>query len=165
MNSQKRQRDDVVIRLMKIEDIDAIQVIEHACFSLPWSETAFYNELKHNHFAHYVVIELDGRIIAYGGMWTIMDEAHVTNIAVHPDYQGNGWGTTIVEELRRTALFLGSKKMTLEVRVSNKRAQHLYQKMGFREAGIRKGYYSDNHEDALIMWADLLDGREEEEMT
>lgn len=159
------KREDVVVRLMQLEDIAAIQEIEHACFTLPWSESAFQNELKHNQFAHYMVIELEQRVIAYGGMWNIMDEAHVTNIAVHPDFQGQGWGTILLEELMRAAIFLGSTKMTLEVRVSNTRAQHLYEKMGFQERGIRKKYYSDNDEDAMIMWADLPHTSKEEEMS
>jgi ribosomal-protein-alanine N-acetyltransferase len=113
------------------------------------------NELSNNHFARYMVMEYDGDVIGYGGMWTIMDEAHVTNIAVRAGYRGQGLGEKLMTELQRTAVFFGAARMTLEVRVSNEIAQRLYRKLGFEPAGIRPGYYSDNQEDALIMWAEL----------
>ncbi|MOA25396.1 ribosomal-protein-alanine N-acetyltransferase [compost metagenome] len=106
-------------------------------------------------FARYMVMEYEGQIIGYGGMWIIMDEAHVTNIAVRSDYRGQGLGNRLLLELQRTAVFFGAAKMTLEVRVSNDIAQNLYRKYGFTASGIRPRYYSDNNEDALIMWAEL----------
>ncbi|WP_151733116.1 ribosomal protein S18-alanine N-acetyltransferase [Paenibacillus tengchongensis] len=145
----------LVFRLMKLEDIPHILVIEHEAFTMPWTEEAFRNELTHNHFAKYMVMELEGQIIGYAGMWAIVDEAHVTNIALLEEYRGRKWGERLLDELMRTAAFLGMKSITLEVRVSNTIAQNLYRKKGFRPAGTRKGYYSDNREDALIMWADL----------
>src|SRR5690606_21440537 len=117
-------------------------------FTLPWSSAAFYNELTNNHFARYLVMELDGRIIAYGGMWNIMDEAHVTNIAVRGGYRGRGFGELMLRNVMATAIYLGSERMTLEVRVSNTAAQQLYTKLGFVASGVRKAYYSDNQEDA-----------------
>src|SRR5690606_7189119 len=123
----------------------------------------FHNELTNNQFARYIVLELADEIIGYGGMWTIMDEAHITNIAVRAQYRGRGFGEQIMRELMVAAACLGMRRMTLEVRVSNHIAQHLYEKMGFYPSGIRKGYYSDNNEDAMIMWADLDNGTEEEE--
>lgn len=151
------------VRLMTTEDTEQICEIERECFTLPWSAAAFHNELVHNHFAHYMVVELDQHIIGYGGMWNIMDEAHVTNIAVRPSARGQGWGERIMLELMKAAVYLGSRKMTLEVRVSNFTAQSLYEKLGFRGTGVRKGYYSDNHEDALIMWVDLPSAGEQKE--
>lgn len=144
-----------VFRLMKLEDIPEVLVIEREAFTMPWTEEAFRNELTHNHFAKYMVMELAGHIIGYAGMWAIVDEAHVTNIALLEAYRGRKWGDRLLDELMKTASFLGMKSITLEVRVSNEVAQNLYRKKGFRPAGTRKGYYSDNREDALIMWADL----------
>jgi ribosomal-protein-alanine N-acetyltransferase len=146
---------EATVRLMTVDDIEQVCEIEQECFTLPWSAAAFYNELTHNRFAHYMVVELDGRVVGYGGMWNVLDEAHVTNIAVRAAYRRQGIGERIMRELMHAAVYLGSRKMTLEVRVSNIPAQNLYMKMGFHPAGLRKGYYSDNQEDALIMWAEL----------
>ncbi|WJH37255.1 ribosomal protein S18-alanine N-acetyltransferase [Paenibacillus sp. CC-CFT747] len=140
---------------MKLNDIDTICEIEQEAFPTPWSAGAFYNELVNNHFAHYMVMEVDGVIAGYAGMWLIMDEAHITNIAVRAPFRGRKLGERLVAELQKTASFMGAAKMTLEVRVTNVVAQNLYVKMGFRSVGVRKGYYTDNNEDALIMWAEL----------
>lgn len=145
----------VSIRKMTLEDIPDIMVIEHESFSLPWSEEAFRNELTMNHFARYLVMELDGKPIAYAGMWTIVDEAHITNIAVRTAHRGHHFGETLLLELIKLAMEHGIERMTLEVRESNLVAQSLYRKLGFDPAGIRKGYYSDNQEDAIIMWCEL----------
>ncbi|OGX68496.1 MAG: ribosomal-protein-alanine N-acetyltransferase [Paenibacillus sp. RIFOXYA1_FULL_44_5] len=142
-------------RAMQAGDIPEIVAIEKEAFPTPWSADAFYNELHHNMFAHYLVMELNHRVAGYGGMWIIMGEAHITNIAVHRDFRGKKLGNVLMQEIQDTARMLGASKMTLEVRVSNLRAQNLYKKFGFRDAGVRKGYYSDNKEDALIMWANL----------
>ncbi|WP_199624434.1 ribosomal protein S18-alanine N-acetyltransferase [Paenibacillus alkalitolerans] len=146
---------DVTFRMMRQQDIPAICEIEVESFTAPWSEAAFMNELTQNHFAHYTVMEYEGRIIGYGGMWIIIDEAHITNIAVRAAYRGRKLGERLLAELAVKAYRLGAARMTLEVRVSNVVAQRLYAKFGFRGVGVRRGYYSDNGEDALIMWADL----------
>jgi ribosomal-protein-alanine N-acetyltransferase len=91
-------------------------------------------------------------IVGFAGLWLMVDEAHVTTIATHPDYRGHGIGELLLSSLIDVAFEIGARVVTLEVRVSNSVAQNLYRKYGFREAGIRKRYYSDNHEDALIMW-------------
>ena len=161
--------DQVRFRPMRLEDIDDVCRIEREAFPTPWSEAAFHNELVNNHFAHYVIMECRGEVIGYGGMWLIMDEAHVTNIAVYSPYRGKKLGERLLRELQANAVLLGANAMTLEVRVSNVVAQQLYRKLGFRSSGIRKGYYSDNNEDALIMWAELprqrfAGGREEAEI-
>lgn len=142
-------------RHMTLEDIPHVVNIERECFTTPWSATAFTNELTNNHFAKYMIMECNGDIAGYGGMWIIMDEAHVTNIAVRTMYRGIKLGERLLSELQRTAAFLGAEKMTLEVRKSNIVAQNLYLKLGFNSAGVRPKYYTDNNEDALIMWADL----------
>lgn len=147
--------DALIFRSMTLEDIPDVIAIEEEAFTSPWTGEAFRNELMSNMFAKYMAMELNGEVIGYGGMWIIMDEAHITNIAICDRFRGKGLGHRLMEELQRTALFFGAVKMTLEVRVSNEHAQHLYRKHGFEPAGVRPGYYSDNNEDALIMWAEL----------
>lgn len=146
---------DVEFRAMKLSDIDQVCDIEQEAFPTPWTADAFYNELTTNMFAHYVVIEKDDQLIGYGGMWTVIDEAHITNIAVRKLYQGKKLGEALLTSLKEAAKQLGMSRMTLEVRVSNTVAQNLYKKLGFYTVGTRKGYYSDNNEDAYIMWVDL----------
>lgn len=149
------EHEDFSFRKMKIEDIPNVMVIEHEAFTLPWTETAFQNELTNNLFAHYMVMEYEGKPIGYAGMWTIVDEAHVTNIAILEAFRGRKLGDRLLDHLMKIATIKGMIRMTLEVRVSNIVARSLYEKKGFESAGIRKGYYSDNNEDAMIMWADL----------
>ncbi|HZG86132.1 ribosomal protein S18-alanine N-acetyltransferase [Paenibacillus sp.] len=146
---------DVTFRMMRYEDIPEVCAIEIESFATPWSEQAFMNELTHNQFAHYVVMEHEGRLIGYGGMWVIIDEAHVTNIAVTGEFRGRKLGERMLAELGDRARRLGANRITLEVRPSNVVARRLYEKFGFEAVGIRPGYYSDNGEDAIIMWAEL----------
>lgn len=145
-------------RPMLLSDVPVIAAIEREVFTVPWSAEAFVSELKHNQFARYTVMELDRNIIGYGGMWVVMDEAHVTNVAVRAPYRGRGYGEMLMRRLMQTAREQGAKSMTLEVRVSNEVAQNLYRKLGFVQNGIRPRYYTDNLEDAYIMWADLTAG-------
>ncbi|NEW07048.1 ribosomal protein S18-alanine N-acetyltransferase [Paenibacillus sp. SYP-B3998] len=145
----------LVFRSMRLEDIPFICEIEQEAFTTPWTEGAFHNELTNNQFASYMVMDIEGEVAGYGGMWLIMEEAHVTNVAVRDSYRGRKLGERLLSELMRTATFLGAFRMTLEVRASNYVAQNLYEKLGFRSVGVRKGYYTDNREDAIIMWADL----------
>ncbi|MFC5405051.1 ribosomal protein S18-alanine N-acetyltransferase [Cohnella soli] len=149
-------------RLMNLNDIAPIVEIEREAFTAPWSAEAFRNELTNNLFAKYMIMERGDEIIGYGGMWLIIDEAHVTNIAVREKHRGRGYGKSLLREMMRTAYFLGARRMTLEVRVSNEIAQSLYRQMGFYPSGVRPEYYSDNLEDALIMWADLVQEDDEE---
>jgi ribosomal-protein-alanine N-acetyltransferase len=142
-------------RSMRMDDIPVICEIEQEAFTTPWTAGAFHNELTNNQFARYMVMEYDGRVIGYGGMWLIMEEAHVTNVAVREAYRGKKLGERLMRELQKTASYLGAVRMTLEVRQSNLIAQRLYEKLGFHSVGVRRGYYTDNREDALVMWADL----------
>ncbi|WML50178.1 ribosomal protein S18-alanine N-acetyltransferase [Neobacillus sp. PS3-34] len=144
-----------VFRFMKEEDIDQILNIEHLSFATPWSKEAFYNELYQNQFAVYIVLEEGGKIIGYCGVWIVLDEAHVTNVAVLPEYRGRKFGDALMRKLIEVAKEKGARTMTLEVRVTNHIAQSLYRKMGFQNGGIRKNYYTDNQEDALVMWVNL----------
>jgi len=146
---------EISFRSMTMDDIEMIARIERESFTSPWSKEAFRIELTQNHFAQYMILERNGETIGYGGMWLIVDEAHITNIAIREPYRGQGLGERLLREIMRTAAWLGALRITLEVRVSNDRAQSLYRKLGFYEAGIRPRYYSDNQEDALIMWAEL----------
>jgi ribosomal-protein-alanine N-acetyltransferase len=149
--------EEIRYRLMKVQDIEKIMEVEHASFATPWSADAFMNELTNNHFAYYIVAEIGKKVIGYCGVWVIIDEAHITNVAVHPDYRGKKIGEYLMRHIITLSMSYGAKKMTLEVRVSNKVAQALYHKFGFEEQGIRKGYYTDNQEDAIIMWVNLND--------
>lgn len=145
----------LVFRKMKMSDIPQIVEIEKEAFTTPWTSAAFENELTSNHFAKYMVMQIDEEIAGYGGMWMVMEEAHVTNIALRQKFRGKKLGERLLSELMQTAAFLGAVRMTLEVRESNYIAQGLYEKMGFRSVGVRRNYYTDNNENALIMWADL----------
>lgn len=149
------RKEELIFRKMTLQDLPDIMRIEQDAFATPWSEEAFRNELTNNMFAQYMAMEYKGRVIGYAGMWIIVDEAHITNIAILSEYRGKGLGKLLLAEAQRTASFLGAVRMTLEVRASNEVAQHLYRQFGFVNAGIRPGYYSDNNEDAIIMWADL----------
>lgn len=142
---------DTKIEAMDIDDIDSVLKISELSFPHPWSRRSFEQELENN-FATYLVAKLDNQVIGYGGMWIIIDEGHITNIAVHPDYRNLGVGDKILYEMISKCNEKKVVAMTLEVRVSNSVAQKLYSKYGFVEEGIRKNYYEDNGEDALLMW-------------
>jgi ribosomal-protein-alanine N-acetyltransferase len=141
----------VLFRPMKQSDLPAIMEIEHRSFSDPWSELSFTDELMTNDLAYYVVAIVDGNIAGYAGMWVVLEEAQITNVAIHPDYRNSGLGKGIVSYLIELAQELGANEMTLEVRKSNQIAQRLYRNLGFKVIGQRKGYYPDNGEDAILM--------------
>ena len=146
---------EVIFRMMRYEDIPEVSAIEVESFATPWSEQAFVSELTQNQFAQYIVMEYEDRLIGYGGMWVIIDEAHVTNIAVTGEFRGRRLGERLLAELGARAARLGAERMTLEVRPSNAVARRMYKKFGFEAVGLRPGYYSDNGEDAIIMWSEL----------
>ena len=141
--------------LMTVEDVDAVHEIETLCFKTPWSRESFLREVTENECARYVVLREGGRAIAYAGVWFVLDEGHITNIAVHPDWRGRGCGEKVTRGLIQLAADSGMNWMTLEVRRSNKIAQNLYHKVGFIDVGYRKRYY-ENAEDALIMALERL---------
>lgn len=143
---------DVIIRAMKEEDIDDIVEIEKEAFSTPWSRESFIIEIRDNLLAKYIVAEVEGKVVGYGGMWLILHEGHITNIAVRQSHKGQGIGSKILEGLIVYCSSRNIDSMTLEVRKSNTVAQNLYKKYGFVDYGIRPKYYSDNNEDAIIMW-------------
>lgn len=147
--------ESVVIDPMRLRDLGDIMKIEKLSFTTPWSKQAFLSELLDNDRAYYLVAKVNERAVGYIGIWLIAGEGHVTNVAVHPDYRGRGIGNQLMTAIERLAGERGVNRLTLEVRVSNERAQNLYRKLGYLPAGIRRRYYRDNDEDALIMWKDL----------
>lgn len=144
-----------IVRPMQMEDLQAILEIERTSFSTPWSLQAFKAELKDNEYARYLCLELEGQVIGYMGLWFILDEGHITNIAIAPNFRGQHWGEYLMRSMMGRMVEQGMERMTLEVRASNSPAQSLYKRLGFATAGVRKGYYADTQEDALIMWVEL----------
>lgn len=147
----------VVIEAMRLEDLDAVQQIELASFTTPWPSNAYRSELLTNRLASYLVARVGDRIVAYGGMWLMVDEAHITTFAVHPAWRRQRLGERLLLAFLDLARDRHAREATLEVRLSNVPARRLYEKYGFRPVGLRPRYYSDNDEDALIMTTDPLD--------
>jgi ribosomal-protein-alanine N-acetyltransferase len=148
----KENEPVVRIRPLCAQDVDAVYEMEKRCFAMPWSKESILHDLNENVCARYLVLTVDGVLAAYAGMWLIIDEAHMTNIAVHPDYRRRGYGEQILRALMALAQENLMGLMTLEVRRSNAAAQALYHKVGMIDVGYRKRYYEDNKEDALIMY-------------
>lgn len=145
---------NLISRKLLAADIDQLIAIERQSFSQPWSKEAYLQEFA-NPNCHFFGIFADETLLAYGGYWFILDEAHIANIAVNPDYRRVGMGELIMKYLITDCLSRGGKRMTLEVRRSNQPAISLYQKLGFVAAGYRPRYYTNNNEDALIMWLEI----------
>ena len=141
---------------MSDADVKDVLRIEQQSFATTWPSNAFYQELHENKLAHYYVGRAGDRIVAYGGIWVILEDSHITTIAVSPDARGRKFGETLLLYLLEQAMERGASWMTLEVRESNVVAQALYRKYGFTTVSTRKGYYSDNNENALVMWAGNL---------
>jgi ribosomal-protein-alanine N-acetyltransferase len=146
--------DNIKFSSLSRENVIAVHRIENEIFPSPWSMESFIGEIN-NEAANYIVMTHDDEVIGYGGMWKVLDEGHITNIAVTKSFQGKGLGRALVEEMIDMAEKLGIKHVTLEVRVSNEKAIGLYKKLGFEIAGTRKRYYADNNEDAYVMWVSL----------
>lgn len=147
---------EIEIRAMDLLDLDQVMAIEEASFSHPWSRFSFVMELTENERARYLVGVAGTEVVGYVGLWLVLDEAHVTTLAVHPGWRGQGIGRQLMEAAITLARVAGCRRMTLEVRLSNVVAQHLYASLGFQAVGIRPGYYQDNDEDAVIMWKEQL---------
>ncbi len=147
----------VMVQPMTVADLPDVQVIERVSFTTPWPANAYRQELEANRLAHYLVARIGERIVAYGGIWLMVDEAHVTTFAVHPGYRRRGIGERLLLALLDLAIDRQAREATLEVRLSNLPARRLYEKYGFRPVGIRPRYYSDNQEDALIMTTEPLE--------
>jgi ribosomal-protein-alanine N-acetyltransferase len=141
---------------MVIEDLPSVHAIERASFDSPWPPDAYQSELETNRLAQYLVVHAGDEIVAFAGMWLLVDEAHIITFAVHPAWRRQRIGERLLLALIDVALDGGAHEATLEVRLSNLPARRLYEKFGFRPVGLRPHYYSDNGEDALIMTTDPL---------
>jgi [ribosomal protein S18]-alanine N-acetyltransferase len=164
-------RQQLSLELMREADVATVQEIERDIFSTPWPRNAYFRELASRTSAHYVVLrfdqvaetspairtpDFDHSMVGYGGMWRMYDEAHVTTIGVRLDLQHRGYGRIIFAGLVQAAYDMGAKWITLEVRTTNENAMRMYEAFGFKVIGRRKGYYTDNGEDAIVMWSDSI---------
>lgn len=143
--------EDFEIHPMQVEHLSSVLAIEAVSFPTPWTHRAYMGELTRNSFAHYFVGLIEGEVIGYIGLWIMVDEAHITTIAVSPDYRGNRLAERFIEFSEEYSKVWGAEKMILEVRVSNEAAQKVYKRMGFHAIGLRKQYYRDTLEDAIVM--------------
>jgi len=152
------------IRPVRMEDVAQIHEMERLCFAMPWSEESIRRDLEENVVARWLALDDgEGNVLAYAAMWFVLDEAHVCNVAVHPDHRRKGYGRRVFEALCDLAQENSMSMMTLEVRRSNLAAQALYHACGFIDVGYRKRYYEDNKEDALIMFREFSYETPEEE--
>jgi ribosomal-protein-alanine N-acetyltransferase len=147
----------VTLRLLRETDLDRVIEIESSCFESHWTREAIQCEMG-NACTFYVVATSAGKTVGYAGEWIIMDEAHITTIAVDPRRHGQRFGERLLVALLQEARYRGARRATLEVRITNFPALRLYEKYGFETVAIRKKYYQDTGEDALVMWMnDLFD--------
>jgi ribosomal-protein-alanine N-acetyltransferase len=157
-----RPRRRLTIAPMTPNDIRSVMRIEALSFATSWPPSALASELSDNKLAHYFVGRVDDslpdEIVVYGGIWVILEDSHVTTIAVHPERRGQRYGEEMLVHLLHQAIERGASWITLEARESNVIAQNLYRKYGFTIVSTRRAYYSDNGENAVVMWAGNLRG-------
>ena len=147
----------IIIEKMTDSDIEKVIEIEAEAYGEHhWSKSSFYDEMHNNLAKYYCAKTIEGELIAYAGTWHIIDEGHITTIAVKKDYLRQHIGEALIVKIFEDCYKEGIKYLTLEVRVSNTPAIGLYTKYGFSSLGTRKGYYQDNNEDALIMWTENI---------
>ena len=148
---------EIYISPMTRDDVDSVVKIEEDAYGPHhWAKSSFYDELSNKLARYYCAKTSDGELAGYAGTWHIIDEGHITTIAVKKDYLRNHIGEAIIHRILEDCYKDGVKYLTLEVRVSNTPAIKLYEKYGFQSLGTRKGYYQDNNEDALIMWTENI---------
>jgi ribosomal-protein-alanine N-acetyltransferase len=147
----------VAVERMTVADLAAVQEIEKRSFTVPWPQHAYRHELETNKLAHYLVARVGERIVGFCGIWILVDEAHITTFATHPDWRRLGVGERMLLAALDLSATRGAVEATLEVRPSLVGAQRLYEKFGFKVVGVRPRYYSDNGEDALIMTTESLE--------
>lgn len=147
--------EHISIEPMRADDMEAVLHIDQLSFPVPWMPTAFTTELS-NRSACYLVARSNTQVVGFGGAWVIMDEAHITTLAVHPQHRGHRIGERLLLALLEEGIRRRASRATLEVRQNNRAARRLYQKFGFYEAAVRKNYYTDNGENAIVMWADNI---------
>ena len=148
---------DVTLTPMHRRHLRTVLRIEEQAYPRPWSQALFLSELGMGDQRTYLVAKVDGTVVGYGGVMYVLPDAHVTTIAVDPAHHRRAIGTRLLLALCRAAVAKGATALTLEVRVSNDAAQALYSGFGFAPAGVRKGYYADTGEDAIVMWAHDVD--------
>ena len=141
---------NIIFDELKPEYIESLTELENECFTVPWSKELFKNDLKNNN-AFYILAIANDKVVAYGGMYSVLDEADITNIAVHPLYRKQGIASTILNKMFEYCINKNISKIMLEVRESNINALNLYKNNGFKIVGERKKYYSDNGETAILM--------------
>jgi [ribosomal protein S18]-alanine N-acetyltransferase len=142
---------ELILEPMQLEDVPAVMAVDQLCFPTPWSEISYRSEIGNN-AAYYLVARLDGRLVGFGGAWLVMDEAHVTTLGVDPTFRGQKIGERVLAAILVEAHRRGVRRASLEVRESNLAAVRLYEKYGFVPVARRRGYYTDNGEDAIVMW-------------
>jgi len=145
--------------LVLSRDLDEILAIEKRCFTNPWTREMFVGELERGDVARaYVARTAEGAVAGYCTAWLVADELHINNLAVGPECRGGGIGRALVEHSLGEAVRQGARRATLEVRRSNRVALRLYERLGFKAAGVRRGYYTNPREDALVLWLELAPG-------
>ena len=148
---------DITILPMTKDDVeDVVKIEEEAYGKHHWAKSSFYDEMSNNLAKYYSAKNPAGELVGYAGTWHIIDEGHITTIAVKKEYLRNHIGEAIIQKIIDDCYKSNIKYLTLEVRVSNTPAIKLYEKYGFQSLGTRKGYYQDNNEDALIMWTENI---------
>ena len=148
---------EIYISKMTKDDVENVAAIEAEAYGKHhWAKSSFYDEMSNNLAKYYVAKTITGELVGYAGTWHIIDEGHITTIAVKKDYLRNHIGEAIIKQIIDDCYKDGIKYLTLEVRVSNIPAIKLYEKYAFQSLGTRKGYYQDNNEDALIMWTENI---------
>ena len=167
-------KPNLILRYMTVADLPQVMEIDRLSFEIPWSEKSYRYEINESNQSFMVVLEwhreqvttrwqrwlkirpyTEHRIVGYGGMWYIAGEAHISTIAVHPKGRGHGWGEILLAGMVRRGFFLEADEVALEVRVSNQRAQKLYQKYDFQTVDVKRHYYRNNGEDAYDMRMDI----------
>lgn len=146
----------IELEMLSKKHLNSIIRIENENFAMPWGRASLEKEIK-NKMSIYVVALEDKNVVGYGGMWHVVNEGHITNIVVDKDYRNKGIATMIINRLMEIGRQKEMIGLTLEVRMSNVPAKSLYNKLGFKIEGIRKEYYDDNKEDAIIMWKYFID--------
>jgi ribosomal-protein-alanine N-acetyltransferase len=161
---EQAESPEIEITPMRRRHLKGVMAIERRVYPRPWSPSLFVSEMTAGRSRSYIVA-LEGRsVVGYAGLISYGDEAHVTTIAVEPDYQRMKVGTRLLYELITQAIEMGARAVSLEVRVTNWGAQRMYGRFGFRPVGVRKNYYQETNEDAVVMWTDDIRSRQYHEL-
>ena len=150
-------QDYWIERLADEQDLDGVLAVESESFANPWTRDMYAWELQNRSMCHILLVRTaDCRVAGFCAFWLVFDEIHINNIAMRPDFRARGIGTALLRQVLSEGSRLGARRATLEVRASNEGARRLYERMGFYVARVRRNYYSDPVEDALILWRDEL---------